>query len=78
MFKLTKFTGEDFWVNPEVIKTVEAGGDTVITFLSGERVLVRETAEEIREQFIRYKRAIFTQGPLQTMGRLTDAEMTIA
>ncbi|MCB1135359.1 MAG: flagellar FlbD family protein [Chlamydiia bacterium] len=63
MFNLTKFTGETFWVNPEAIKTVEEAGDTVLTLMTGERILVKESAEEIREQFIAYKRAVFHDGP---------------
>lgn len=77
MFKLTKFTGEEFWINPEVIKTVEQAGDTVVTYLSGERVLVRETAESIREQFIRYKRAIFIEGPYSVEKLLASQERAI-
>lgn len=62
MFKLTKFTGEAIWVNPESIKSVEECGDTVVTMNSDEKLLVRESAEEIRRQFMAYKRAILTGG----------------
>ena len=58
MILLTKFTGEEFMVNPDMIKTVEDCGDTMITYVTGERVLVRETLKEIRERFMQYKSSV--------------------
>lgn len=55
VFKLTKFTGEEFLVNPDVIKCVEHCGDTIITLVTGERILVKESIEEVRESFMAYK-----------------------
>jgi flagellar protein FlbD len=59
MIKLTKFTGEEFYLNPEVIKSVEEGGDTIVTLISGEKLLVREEAVVIAKSFISYKQEIF-------------------
>ena len=58
MFKLTKFSGEEIWINPEHIKYVEDGGDRVVTLTTGERVLVQESVEDIRNYFLNYKRDI--------------------
>ncbi len=59
MIKLTKFTGEEFFLNPEVIKTVEEGGDTVLTLTTGEKILVQEEAQAIAKAFVGYKKEIF-------------------
>ena len=59
MIKLTKFTGEEFYLNPEVIKSIEEGGDTVLTLTTGEKLLVQEEAKANAESFIRYKQEIF-------------------
>ena len=59
MIKLTKFTGEEFFLNPEVIKIVEKGGDTIVTLTTGEKILVQEESEAIALSFIRYKQEIF-------------------
>lgn len=58
MIKLTRFTGEEFYINPEVIRFVEGAGDTVITLTSGERLLVKEGPDEVAEAFIQYKQAV--------------------
>jgi flagellar protein FlbD len=58
MIKLTKFTGDEFFLNPESIKSVEAGGDTIVTLITGERMLVRESAKDICTMFLNYKKEI--------------------
>lgn len=63
MFKLTKFTGEEFLVNPDMIKIVEDCGDTVVTFVTGERVLVKESSEMVRRRFLAYKKETGAQMP---------------
>lgn len=63
MFKLTKFTGEEFYINPDMIKCIEACGDTVVTFITGERLLVRERPEEICRRYIAYKKEVGTRLP---------------
>jgi flagellar protein FlbD len=58
MFTLTRFTGEEFSINPEAIVSVEAAGDTLVTLVTGERILVREDPKEIRARFLQYKKEI--------------------
>ena len=55
MFKLTRFTGEEFYLNPDLIKCVEDGGDTVVTLVTGERILVQESPEVVAKLFTEYK-----------------------
>ena len=65
MIQLTRFTGEEFYLNPDVIKSVEQSGDTVIFLMNGERVLVTESPEDVCKKFMDYKQKI-TSGPLTT------------
>lgn len=59
MILLTKFSGEQLWVNPDLIKMLETGGDTVVHFTNNERMLVRESVDEIREAFVAYKKDVY-------------------
>jgi flagellar protein FlbD len=59
MIKLTKFTGEELFLNPELIKTLEAGGDTIVHLTTGDRLLVRESPEEIKDKFLAFKKEVF-------------------
>lgn len=56
MIFLTKFSGENVLINPDMIKSVERGGDTILTLTTGEKVLVKESPQEIQQRFLEYKR----------------------
>lgn len=68
MIKLTKFSGEEIWVNPDVIKCLEHSGDTIVYFTTGDRLLVKESVEEIQKMFLDYKYAVYS-GSLQLAAR---------
>lgn len=73
MIFLTKFSGEKVLINPELIKTVEKGGDTILTLTTGEKVLVKETPEEIQQNFLEYKRVCSGAMALATAAELTSS-----
>lgn len=40
---------EEFWLNPDLIQTVEANPDTVVSLTTQARYVVSETPEEVQE-----------------------------
>ena len=58
MIKLTKFTGEEIFINADKIKSIENGADTVLVLAGDERLLIKESAEEVQELFMNYKKEI--------------------
>ena len=58
MIKLTRLNNQPLAVNSDLIKFVEQAPDTVITLVTGEKLLVRESAEEVLERVIGFRRAI--------------------
>ncbi len=57
MIKLTRLGGEVFVLNAELIRYIEARPDTFITLVSGERVVVRESMDEVISHALDYQRA---------------------
>lgn len=55
---LTKLNNTSFLLNGELIETVEATPDTIITLVTGRKYIVRESVEEVRAKCIAYKREI--------------------
>lgn len=55
MIKLTRISKEPFILNADLIRYVEARPDTFITLLSGERVIVLESMEEVLRRAIAYQ-----------------------
>jgi flagellar protein FlbD len=50
-------TAVPFVLNADLIKTVESVPDTVVTLLSGEKLLVLESVDEIVERVKDYRRS---------------------
>lgn len=55
MIKLTRLDGEAFILNAELIRYVDRRGDTFITLSSGERIVVRESMDEVAERAVAYQ-----------------------
>lgn len=56
MIFLTRINGAKFYINAELIQTVESTPDTIITLVSNRKLIVKDTPQEIAERFIEYRR----------------------
>lgn len=56
MIFVTRPNGSKLYLNPELIQTVEATPDTVITLVNNKKMIVKDTPEEIAGRFIAYRR----------------------
>lgn len=57
MIRLTRLSGEPFILNADLICYVEERPDTYITLTTGERVVVRESMEEVLRRAVAYQQA---------------------
>ncbi len=58
MIQLTRLNNTRLAVNSDLIKFVEEAPDTVITLLSGEKLVVRETTEQVIERVRDFRRSV--------------------
>jgi len=58
MIRLTRLNNRPLVVNSELIKFIENAPDTVITLITGEKIVVLETAEEVMDQIVNYRRRL--------------------
>jgi uncharacterized protein YlzI (FlbEa/FlbD family) len=58
MIQLTRLNNHPLVVNSDLIKLVEQAPDTVITLLSGEKIVVRESAPEVIALVIQFRRSV--------------------
>jgi len=58
MIQITRLNKHPFVVNADLIKFIEESPDTVITLLSGEKIVVQEPAETVIERIVAYRRRI--------------------
>jgi flagellar protein FlbD len=52
MIELTRLNGNPLYVNCDLIKWAEAAPDTMLTLISGEKVVVRESCAEVVERIV--------------------------
>ena len=50
---------EPIHINPDLIRYVEETPDTLITFLDGQQIMVKNSPEEITKQIIELKKKFF-------------------
>ena len=58
MIALTRLNGQQFVINAEKIRYVESTPDTVICCDHGEKMMVKETLQEVMRKAIEYARVI--------------------
>ena len=58
MIQLTRLNHVPLIVNADLIEHVEVTPDTVVALTTGQKFLVLESAEEVVEKIIQYRRAI--------------------
>jgi flagellar protein FlbD len=56
MIELTRLNGHPIIINAELIKFVEQNPDTVITLVTGDKMVVREAAPEVMHRVLDYRR----------------------
>jgi flagellar protein FlbD len=55
MIELTRLNGNPMLVNSDLIKTAEASPDTMLTLITGEKLIVRESCDEVIERILAWR-----------------------
>lgn len=58
MISLTRINNTALVVNAELIKFIESTPDTMLTLTTGDRVIVKESAEEVVRRAVEYGRSL--------------------
>ena len=61
MIEVTRLNGTQILVNADLIELVEETPDTVITFTTGRKIIVKESRQEIKNLVILYRKDIFAK-----------------
>lgn len=59
MILLTELNGKKYYLNPDLIEKIESSPDTVISLTTGKKLVVRESAEDVVDKYIKVKNKIF-------------------
>lgn len=64
MIQLTRLNNKPLLVNSDLVKFVEQSPDTLVTLITGEKIVVLEKADEVLARIIEFRRAVLG-GPTQ-------------
>jgi len=65
MIPVTRLDGSTLILNDEQIAWIDTHPDTMISMMNGEKLLVRETPDELVERTRQFRRTLASQGPLR-------------
>jgi flagellar protein FlbD len=55
---VTRLNGTQYYINPDLIESIQKTPDTVITLINGKKVVVNETVDEVITRIITFKRKV--------------------
>lgn len=58
MITLHRLNGSPIVINAELIESLDAGAETVVSLATGNRFVVRESAEQITALVVEYRRKV--------------------
>lgn len=68
MIEVHKLNGEPMVINAELIESVEANPDTVVTLTNGKSFVVEEPVWEVVRRVIGYRRQVYAPEPVAAGG----------
>lgn len=64
MIKVTRLNHVPLFVNSDVIQHIDMTPDTVITLTNGQKLMVLETADDIVQKIIAFRRSVVGGSPV--------------
>jgi len=62
MIRLTRINHVPLVLNSDLIEHIETTPDTVISLTTGQKIMVLESADDIIDRVVQFRRAIFNSG----------------
>ena len=59
MIEVTKINGTKVLINPDLIELVEETPDTVVSFTTGRKIIIKESRQDIKDLVKSYRKDIF-------------------
>lgn len=69
MIKLTRISNARLILNSDLIEHIDETPDTVITLISGQKLMVMESAADVVEKVIEFRRTVLPYVPLTAIAQ---------
>ncbi|SDA55375.1 flagellar protein FlbD [Lachnospiraceae bacterium G11] len=61
MIEVTKMNGQKLLINPDLMETVEETPDTVVTFTTGRKIIIKESRQDLKNLVKSYRKDVFAK-----------------
>ena len=58
MICVTRLDGKPYWINPHLIESMEQNPDLTVTFLSGKKIVLKDSPEQLIQRVIEYRKKL--------------------
>lgn len=58
MIEVERLNGKRYWINPHMIESMEEMPDLTLTMLSGKKIIVKNSSEDVIAHIIDYRKKI--------------------
>jgi len=69
MISVTRLNGKSYVINSDLVEFVESTPDTVITLITGKKIIVSESIDEIVDKIVKYRKKVNTLPNLDILQR---------
>jgi flagellar protein FlbD len=73
MIQLTRLNNQPLTVNSDLIKFVENTPDTVLTLVTGEKIVVLESSKQVVDKIVEFRKRVLTDLPVQDISSSSQA-----
>ena len=71
MIELTRLKGNGIVLNSDLIKTAESSPDTMLTLITGEKLIVREEPQEVVSRVLAYRAQLLKTVARSSLGQIS-------
>jgi flagellar protein FlbD len=72
MIKVTRLNDSTLMINVDMIQSLQAIPETVITFTNNDKIMVKEPLEEVSQRIVDYQRTIYSHSVSEDCQAATD------
>lgn len=73
MIQLTRLNNQPLIVNSDLIKLVENTPDTVLTLVTGEKIVVLESTKQVVDKIVEFRRRVLIDLPVQDLSAASQS-----
>lgn len=67
MILVQRLNGEDFFINAELIETIEKCPDTLISLTTGKKFLVLDSRDDVVNKIMDYRKRVYQSMPVRAL-----------